>query len=212
MPALVFNPWEDSRGGPLWSPLPTFSHCLVWQRVQDPPPGSQATPETLRGSCCPPVQSPCSSRVDPPQHTHTPSRFPSHRGWAERGAPLAQFPPFTQWSFPTPLRHWGALSGPAVAPRRPSCFPSRTVDSLYEELVLQGIIKKPPKVQLADYSGQWPYSLPLRIPLPRTPVAGNLGGKQHPPVESSASPTAGSSILTVRPSVVAKSRTCIIWG
>ncbi|XP_015684883.1 IQ and AAA domain-containing protein 1-like, partial [Protobothrops mucrosquamatus] len=32
-----------------------------------------------------------------------------------------------------------------------------TIDSLYEELVLQGIIKKPPKVQLADYSGDFCY-------------------------------------------------------
>ncbi|KAM3820738.1 LOW QUALITY PROTEIN: IQ and AAA domain-containing protein 1-like [Vipera latastei] len=35
--------------------------------------------------------------------------------------------------------------------------PLKTVDSLYEELVLQGIIKKPPKVQLADYSGDFCY-------------------------------------------------------
>ncbi|XP_039221667.1 IQ and AAA domain-containing protein 1-like [Crotalus tigris] len=35
--------------------------------------------------------------------------------------------------------------------------PDRTIDSLYEELVLQGIIKKPPKVQLADYSGDFCY-------------------------------------------------------
>lgn len=30
----------------------------------------------------------------------------------------------------------------------------RTMDSLYEELVLQGIISKAPKVQLSDYSGE----------------------------------------------------------
>ncbi|XP_067326692.1 IQ and AAA domain-containing protein 1-like [Anolis sagrei] len=35
--------------------------------------------------------------------------------------------------------------------------PDRTVDSLYEELVLQGIIKRPPKVQLADYAGDFNY-------------------------------------------------------
>ncbi|XP_025032973.1 uncharacterized protein LOC103068057 isoform X3 [Python bivittatus] len=38
-----------------------------------------------------------------------------------------------------------------------SCFPFRTIDSLYEELVLQGIIKKPQKVQLAEYSGDFCY-------------------------------------------------------
>ncbi|XP_078234378.1 IQ and AAA domain-containing protein 1-like [Pogona vitticeps] len=35
--------------------------------------------------------------------------------------------------------------------------PERTIDSLYEELVLQGIIKKPQKVQLAEYSGDFCY-------------------------------------------------------
>ncbi|XP_048366495.1 IQ and AAA domain-containing protein 1-like [Sphaerodactylus townsendi] len=35
--------------------------------------------------------------------------------------------------------------------------PDRTIDSLYEELVLQGIIIKPPKVQLSDYSGDYCY-------------------------------------------------------
>ncbi|XP_061443009.1 IQ and AAA domain-containing protein 1-like isoform X7 [Rhineura floridana] len=35
--------------------------------------------------------------------------------------------------------------------------PDRTIDSLYEELVLQGIIKKPQKVQLADYMGDFCY-------------------------------------------------------
>nr|XP_056713173.1 IQ and AAA domain-containing protein 1-like [Euleptes europaea] len=35
--------------------------------------------------------------------------------------------------------------------------PDRTIDSLYEELVLQGIIIKPPKVQLSDYSGDFCY-------------------------------------------------------
>uniref|UniRef100_A0A8D2KTV3 IQ motif containing with AAA domain 1 like n=1 Tax=Varanus komodoensis TaxID=61221 RepID=A0A8D2KTV3_VARKO len=34
---------------------------------------------------------------------------------------------------------------------------SRTINSLYEELVLQGIIKKPQKVQLAEYSGDFCY-------------------------------------------------------
>ncbi|KAL8164760.1 UNVERIFIED_CONTAM: hypothetical protein K2H54_004085 [Gekko kuhli] len=31
--------------------------------------------------------------------------------------------------------------------------PDRTIDSLYEELALEGILKKPPKVPLSDYSG-----------------------------------------------------------
>ncbi|KAF7235582.1 IQ and AAA domain-containing protein 1-like, partial [Varanus komodoensis] len=35
--------------------------------------------------------------------------------------------------------------------------PERTINSLYEELVLQGIIKKPQKVQLAEYSGDFCY-------------------------------------------------------
>ncbi|XP_034279359.1 LOW QUALITY PROTEIN: IQ and AAA domain-containing protein 1-like [Pantherophis guttatus] len=35
--------------------------------------------------------------------------------------------------------------------------PERTIDSLYEELVFQGIIKKSSKVQLADYSGDFCY-------------------------------------------------------
>uniref|UniRef100_A0A8D2KTB9 IQ motif containing with AAA domain 1 like n=1 Tax=Varanus komodoensis TaxID=61221 RepID=A0A8D2KTB9_VARKO len=35
------------------------------------------------------------------------------------------------------------------------CFSCRTINSLYEELVLQGIIKKPQKVQLAEYSGEY---------------------------------------------------------
>ncbi|XP_066483591.1 IQ and AAA domain-containing protein 1-like [Tiliqua scincoides] len=35
--------------------------------------------------------------------------------------------------------------------------PDRSIESLYEELVLQGIIKKPQKVQLADYSGDFCY-------------------------------------------------------
>ncbi|XP_054846965.1 IQ and AAA domain-containing protein 1-like [Eublepharis macularius] len=35
--------------------------------------------------------------------------------------------------------------------------PERTIDSLYEELVLHGIIQKPPKVQLSDYSGDFCY-------------------------------------------------------
>nr|XP_020655908.1 IQ and AAA domain-containing protein 1-like [Pogona vitticeps] len=35
--------------------------------------------------------------------------------------------------------------------------PERTIDSLYEELVLQGIVKKPQKVQLAEYSGDFCY-------------------------------------------------------
>ncbi|XP_063159224.1 IQ and AAA domain-containing protein 1-like isoform X2 [Candoia aspera] len=35
--------------------------------------------------------------------------------------------------------------------------PERTIDSLYKELVLQGIVKKPQKVQLAEYSGDFCY-------------------------------------------------------
>ncbi|XP_063003630.1 IQ and AAA domain-containing protein 1-like [Elgaria multicarinata webbii] len=35
--------------------------------------------------------------------------------------------------------------------------PERTIDSLYEELVLQGIIRKPQKVQLTEYSGDYCY-------------------------------------------------------
>ncbi|XP_053115050.1 IQ and AAA domain-containing protein 1-like isoform X3 [Hemicordylus capensis] len=35
--------------------------------------------------------------------------------------------------------------------------PERTIDSLYEELVLQGIVKRPQKVHLADYSGDFCY-------------------------------------------------------
>ncbi|XP_015282192.1 PREDICTED: IQ and AAA domain-containing protein 1-like [Gekko japonicus] len=35
--------------------------------------------------------------------------------------------------------------------------PDRSIDSLYEELALQGILRKPPKVPLTDYSGDFCY-------------------------------------------------------
>ncbi|XP_025032974.1 IQ and AAA domain-containing protein 1-like isoform X4 [Python bivittatus] len=57
-----------------------------------------------------------------------------------------------------------------------SCFPFRTIDSLYEELVLQGIIKKPQKVQLAEYSGWVPSQ--RSGPCSRTVWEGLAGGVQ----------------------------------
>merc|ERR1712050_191724 len=35
--------------------------------------------------------------------------------------------------------------------------PDRTIDELYEELVMEGIIVRPPKLTLADYEGEYSY-------------------------------------------------------
>lgn len=154
--------------GPCGAPFPPFPTVWCGRGFRTPTPGSPASPGD------PPRL--CSPRVDSP-HPH-PSFLPIIAGLSV-GLPSLS-PRFIQWAFPTSFsrrREEGGLSGAAETPRPPFRFLSRTVDSLYEELVLQGIIKKPPKVQLADYSGQWPYPLPLRSPS-HAPVAANLGGKQ----------------------------------
>lgn len=109
--------------------------------------------------------------------------------WAECGGPLAQALS-SPWG-PSP----GGQSEAAAAPKRPSCFSFRTIDSLYEELVFQGIIKKSSKVQLADYSGRWPSPSLSWSEVPH-PVVENLGRKQ--PIQFSRS-------------VADKSRGCGTW-
>uniref|UniRef100_A0A8C8VLD1 IQ motif containing with AAA domain 1 like n=1 Tax=Pelusios castaneus TaxID=367368 RepID=A0A8C8VLD1_9SAUR len=52
----------------------------------------------------------------------------------------------------------GLCVGHSWIPGSPhSCSPSRTLDSLYEELVLQGILKQAQHIQLADYTGDFCY-------------------------------------------------------
>ncbi|KAK9395859.1 IQ and AAA domain-containing protein 1-like [Crotalus adamanteus] len=122
--------------------------ALAGQRVQETPapPGKPSLPR--RSS-----EAPAHPGLTP-HHHHHPSFLPIIAGLSG-GLPLLSSP-----IHPPPSatgRRKGGLSGAAAAPRPPSHFSPRTIDSLYEELVLQGIIKKPPKVQLADYSGDFCY-------------------------------------------------------
>ena len=45
----------------------------------------------------------------------------------------------------------------AVKPQLKYIFLSRTMESLYEELVVQGIIVRSPQIRLADYEGEYSY-------------------------------------------------------